>query len=112
MSKKIPVVIGGVEYESIIDENGVQRFEGNEVIRYLSDTGIIDLNQLYLDYRDGKFSQRDYLEFYISLGYSVTGIAELSMFKDIRIENPKWEEDREPVDNYHEYIQDALTGNN
>lgn len=88
----IKVKIGGVEYDTFIDENGVQRFPKNDVVNHLFESGQLDLNKLILDYKQsGEISQRDYLEFNMMLGYSVHGIWELSSFKDLEFENPLWD---------------------
>ena len=40
----IKVKVDGVEYDTIIDEHGVQRFKRNPVLDYFCDSGIINLN--------------------------------------------------------------------
>jgi hypothetical protein len=87
----IKVKVGGVEYDTIIDHNNVQCFKCNSVIDYLLMTQRLNLNQLAMDYQMKKFSQRDYAEFNMMLGYSVSGFRELSSFEDMEIENPLWE---------------------
>lgn len=86
---KITVIVGGVPYPTVI-ENGVQRFIRNNVISHLQDVGLIDLNKVAVEYKRGKFTQREYAEFNMSLGYSVCGFAELHEFQDMEIENPLW----------------------
>ena len=110
---KIMVKVGGQEYETIIDEYGVQRFIANGVMKVLQQnffdewdkyckTGLqmfignehlepMGYNKLAVMYIQGAFSQRDYLEFYMSTGSSVSLIAEMSFFEDLEIENPLWE---------------------
>ena len=44
-------------------------------------------------YQRGNFSQDEYLTFYTSFGYSVCGLAELSFFSDLPIDNPVWEQE-------------------
>lgn len=88
---EILMKVGGIEYTTVIDEYGIQRFKINSLIRHLYDEGIFDLNQLCIDYLNGKFNQRDYAEFNMQTGYSVCGFAELSSFQDMEIENPLWE---------------------
>jgi hypothetical protein len=96
MSKRNPgevitVSVGGKEYQTIIDEYGVQRFSRSTVLDHLFESGCLDLNQLNDDYRAGKFDKRDYAEFNMALGYSVSGFADLSAFQDWEIQNPVWE---------------------
>ena len=89
---EIIVKVGGVEYPTVIDKHGVQRFVENSLFCHLVDSGQVDLNRLGIDYQHDKFSQREYAEFTMMLGYSVDGFAELSSFHDMEIENPLWEE--------------------
>lgn len=109
MSDTIKVEIGGKKYDTYIDENGVQRFEENPLLRKLVNLGKISLNDLAVEYEQGEFTQREYLEFYMSIGYSVDGIAELSMFKDLRIKNPIWDKNREPTEDYNDKMSQILT---
>lgn len=85
----VKVKVGGVVYETVIDSNGTQRFRKNTAIDWLAED---QLNRMALDYQAKKFTQRDYLEFNMALGYSVSGLSELSAFEDLEIENPLWEE--------------------
>lgn len=97
----IKVKVGGVEYETYIDPNGVQRFRANSLLNFLfenrknkNQNSKIDLNEIAILFHTKQpFSQRDYAEFNMMLGYSVCGFAELSSFEDMEIENPLWEED-------------------
>jgi hypothetical protein len=92
----IIVKVGGKEYETIIDDNGTQRFRQNTALRALLDAATskgVDLNLLASMYHGGEvITQRDYAEFNMMLGYSVSGFSELSFFYDMEIENPLWEE--------------------
>lgn len=89
----IVVRVGGVEYETVIDQNGTQRFRANGLIRCLRDAGYTNLNTLAMAYGEKRFTQREYAEFNMALGYSVSGFAELSSFQDMLIENPLWNEE-------------------
>lgn len=94
----ITVKVEGVEYETYIDKNGTQRFRENPDHPILLLVPIIDagggymqrdLNLLARMYHvDKAFSQRDYAEANMALGYSLHGFGELSSFFDMRIENP------------------------
>lgn len=86
----IVVKIGGKPFETIIDNDGVQRFKVNKLFDRLYKSGRIDLNQLAIDYQRGLFTQEEYLHFYLGLGYSVSGFSELSFFEDLEIDNPLW----------------------
>ena len=87
------VKIDGKEYETTII-NDVQRFKTNSVIRYLVDSKQVDLNRLSADYQEGEFTKKDYMEFVMMLGYSVSGLLDLEHFNDVEIYNPLWESER------------------
>ncbi|KKN46796.1 hypothetical protein LCGC14_0669240 [marine sediment metagenome] len=90
---KITILINGQSYETYIDEHGVQRFPTNTVLDYLFNVGRLDLNQLCIDYQNGKFDKDDYMKLNMDLGYSICGFADLSSFEDYEIINPVWNED-------------------
>lgn len=85
---EVKICIGGEEFDTTIDDHGVQRFNRNSLFCYLVDSGIVDLNKLAEAYAQGKFTQRDYMLFNMGLGYSVTGFKGLSAFEDVEVENP------------------------
>ena len=89
-----PVRVNGVTYETVIDEHGVQRFRINETIRYIMDTQQqVDFNHLMMAYQRGAFPLRDYMEFYMQVGYSVDGFAEIFASEEdspVTIQNPLW----------------------
>jgi len=89
----VKVKIGGKEYDTVIDKSrkAIQVFRTNALIRHLLDSGQITMDRLNADYAEGKFSQKEYLHFYMGLGYSVCGISELSFFENLEIENPLWD---------------------
>lgn len=98
----IKVTVGGVEYDTVIDENNVQRFVENpehflvKQIPMIWDAylkrNIENMNEMRVRYARGDFSQRDYAEMNMAIGYSVGGFAELSSFEDLEIINPCWED--------------------
>lgn len=90
----IEVKINGKPYRTVIDENGVQRFatsQASDVVDWLFQERRLDLNQLAVDYHEGKFSHQAYMEFYMLLGYSVSGMCGLSWMEDAEVENPLWD---------------------
>lgn len=88
----ITVKVGGVEYDTVIDEHDVQRFIADPLIQKLQRAGIIDLNRLSVAYHYNKvLTQREYAELNMKLGYSVSGFCDLSSFSDMPIENPVWD---------------------
>lgn len=84
------VKVGGIDYPAYTDINGVTRFKGNSIIEFLFKSGKLDLNQLAVDYSNGKFSKRDYAELNMMLGYSVSGFCDLSAFADMEVVTPGW----------------------
>lgn len=89
----IMVKVGGVEYETIYDEHGTQRFREDRFLGLLINNGLLDLNKVEVAYHEGKMGdQRCYAEFKMALGYSVSGFSELSAFEDMEIDNPVWKE--------------------
>ena len=90
--KIIQVQVGKKKYPTFLDGKSVQRFIKNSVIEHLFNENKLDLNQLAREYHNGKFSQVDYAEFNMMIGYSVAGFADLSSFQDMQIRNPLWEE--------------------
>lgn len=90
---EIIVKVSGIEYPTVIDEHGIQRFIKNRLFCHLVDSGQVNLNKLHIDYLHDKFSKREYAEFTMMLGYSVSGFAGLSSFQDMEIKNPLWEKE-------------------
>lgn len=100
---KIMVKVGGVEYETVIDEHGTQRFVKNpdhwlvKQIPMIWDSylkrDIMNMNVMADRYRNGEFNQRDYAEMNMAIGYSVCGFCELSSFNNFIVENPLWARD-------------------
>lgn len=90
-AETIIVKVGDREFETFLDESGVQRFRGNTVTRYIVDNGGYLLNELVMAYYDGKFTDDDFLTFYTSFGYSVGGFCDVSNFSHLDVENPLWD---------------------
>ncbi len=91
----VKVTVNGQEYDSIIDKEFTQRFVSNALIYHLINTYKISLNSLFEDACSGKFSYKEYYEFYIAMGYTLLGFEEVfgrySLFPDkmkVTIENP------------------------
>lgn len=90
----IDVKINGKSYRTVIDDRGVQRFDigpASDVVNWLFKQNQLDLNQLAVDFQQGKFPLEAYMEFYMLLGYSVSGMYDLSWMQDVSIENPLWD---------------------
>ncbi len=88
----IPVKVNEKIYNSVVDDQGVQRFPGNAVLNLLFYHDKLDLNHIDSSYQQGGFSKTEYLEFMIALGYSVSGLASMDHFQDMDWTNPLWEE--------------------
>ena len=88
---KVMIKIGDRDMETVIDEHGVQRLPDNPVYSALFDSGALDLNALAVAYHKGKISFENYLEYYLHIGYSVDGFADLSAFQELEITNPIWD---------------------
>ena len=96
---RIPVKIAGKEYQTFLDERGVQRFCGNSVIKRIMSSptvsnshGELSLNTLVVDYQNGMFSSEDWLDFMTSFGYSVSGLLGWTEFQHLPVENPLWQD--------------------
>lgn len=99
----IYVTVDDCKYKTIIDEDGVQRFllDPTNLLwkRWSGDNekrigqGTEDLNTLSIAYQRGQFDQKTYMEFNMSLGYSVYGFSELSAFENLKLINPLWDQD-------------------
>jgi hypothetical protein len=61
----------------IIDERRVQRFQANEIVRYLLERAPVDMNDLAVM----PFAIEDREQFAQLIGYSVSGIGELSYMR-------------------------------
>ena len=84
----IMVKVGEKEYPTFIDGNGVQRFVGNDLLKWIHLTRNVDLNILGIAFQHNLFSKQEYLEFYIGISTSLSHIMELDWFEDIEIVNP------------------------
>lgn len=105
-----PVKVGEKWYDTVITEQGVQRFVVNGPVNALVDhqskmfeeywmkqriadhPAMYSLNEMAVDYQMGKWSKEEMIEFYTMFGYSVSGFAGLSFVEDVEIINPLWEE--------------------
>ena len=83
---RFKVRVGGVEYDSIIDPSGRERFVENpehRLVKMLAPpdgTGTDDMNSMRFRFINGEFSRREYAEFHMAIGYSLSGFMELSPF--------------------------------
>lgn len=83
----ITIMVDDTSFDTIIDENGTQRFIGNPIIRYLLDSHpILTLDDLWHMMDAGLITREHLMDFYAQIGYSVTGFEEL--FSNSEIYNP------------------------
>ena len=82
------IIVDGYKFQTIIDKEGVQRFPQNRIVRALLDTGKLDLNDIWAMADAGSFSRKELMTFYMDLGYSICGFADV--FAKAEIINPLW----------------------
>lgn len=92
----IKVKVGDKFYDTVLI-NDVQRFVENPdhfLVKQLKENGgQFDLNDMAIQFQSGKFSQVDYAEMNMAIGYSVSGFCDLHNFHDMKIINPLWDDD-------------------
>jgi hypothetical protein len=120
---EIMIRVDGVEYKTIIDDHGTQRFPedpDNPVLQSLptitmqTPRGWItmpDMNELARRYHRKEITTLQYAEAVMARGYSVCGFAEHSAFDDMLIENPLWDstEDNKWSNHTDSYLTRKLT---
>lgn len=72
------------------DPSGVIRFKKNEIVRYLLDRGFVTMNDLAIL----PFSKEDREQFAQLIGYSVSGISDLSYVSEELVTNADVEAER------------------
>lgn len=83
----IIVTIDGQKYATIMDNDGVQRFPQNRIIRYLLDSNpTVGLDDLWNMLDAGMISRTELMKFYMQIGYTLSGFEEL--FSNSEIDNP------------------------
>lgn len=91
MNSQIDISVDHKHYATYLYK-GVQRFPPNKLILYLFKKYQIDLNDLKMMADIETFSQDEYMQFYMDIGYSVCGLLEL--FPEVEIENPLWDKEK------------------
>lgn len=125
----IPVRVGTVIIDTTIDKGGVQRFPEDPILgawvdgtsaatdaynkrrsvsgwkvensageRYEDEN--FNLNHMARLRRQGRFTDEEWLNFYLHIGYSVSGFSDLSDFSHLEIVNPAW---GDPVEKVYAY---------
>jgi hypothetical protein len=97
---EIVVTVDGCLFNTIIDDEGVQRFPKNRVVCLLLDSGRLNLIDISMMADHDIFSTKELMSFYMDLGYSVSGFVEVFADKfdhesggTHTISNPLWEYD-------------------
>jgi len=87
--------LGRHKYAVEIDAQGVVRFPRNRIIDDLVEAARnaskLDLNMIIMRYHDGKYTYEELKQLYLNIGYSVSGIAELSFFQHQAMRCCCWE---------------------
>ena len=98
MSKKVIIRINGKPYETYMDEEGKQRFPQKPLMRWLADR--VGMNDIVEYYETGAFPLESLMQFYMDIGYTVSGFDEifginsgLIKSRQADIQNPEWGDD-------------------
>ena len=92
--------IAGKRYPLVLDEgSGRHRFKANPIVRDFMDAASagkkFDLNTVAMKHGREEYSTKEFLEFYMLIGYSMSGLAELSYFEGYSMDCCDW---KEPAD--------------
>ncbi len=95
--EQFPIKVGGKEVIATVDHNGILRFPNNALYRWIIDNlappdgfdkRYGGLNHMVEAYHRGKFTKEEYLEFYLNIGYSISGFMDLNEFQDVEMVFP------------------------
>lgn len=107
---KFPVKVGERWYDTVIDDQGVQRFVSNGPVNALVEHSgkmfeefwmkqripnhpcVFGLNELAVELQRGKWTVEEHIHFYTMFGYSVSGFSTLSFVQQVPIINPLWKD--------------------
>ena len=105
---EIIVTVGGRKFTTVITD-GVQRYKANTAVEaFVNASGEayevwirtdrstpepFSLNTLIMEYFNGKHTLDDMLTLYTSFGYSVSGMMDVSIFSELDVRNPLWEDE-------------------
>lgn len=78
------------ELPFFIDEYEVYRFVPNQVVSVGFDEKIFDLNKIVVMCANRNVPLKDRIIFWSMLGYSVSGLCDLSMMYPVRVVTPTW----------------------
>lgn len=63
------------KYKKEVDYRGVIRYKTKPIMRWLADN--IDLGKMWIAYHEGKFTKKEFKQFYRDIGYSESGYKEI-----------------------------------
>ena len=76
-----------------IDSHGTERFVPNEVVSEGFDAGLINLNEIAFMCCTANVPLKDQIVFWAMLGYSVSGMCNLSFMENVEVESRRWNND-------------------
>lgn len=76
MLSAFPNAIYIASYEDPKQPGGVYRFMEKPIMRWMCDNGV-DLNAMCIAHEEGDFSLKEYMQFYMDIGYSLCGFSEI-----------------------------------
>lgn len=87
-------IIGKKKYEVKFDKNKVLRFPRNRILDDLLEAARfgnkLDLNMISIRYQEGKYTREEMKGLYLNIGYSVSGISDLSFFSREKMDCCCW----------------------
>lgn len=87
--------VGGKRYILTLDRgSGTHRFPKNPIVRDMMDAARVgrkfDLNDVAEKHGMGDYTTKELLEFYMLIGYTIGGLAELSFFQGYKMSTCEW----------------------
>ena len=73
-------------YETLIDNEGTERFKPNNLLFKIQISLDIQISELVKLFDLESITLMDLLDYYTGIGYSVSGVEELSFFEDYEFE--------------------------
>lgn len=94
--------IGGKRYPLVLDPgSGRHRFRGNPIVRAFVDAASegrkFNLNDVAMKHGMDEYTTKDLLEFYMLIGYSMGGLAELDFFYGYKMTTCEWNKAQTPA---------------
>jgi len=77
------IKIHTTEYDTFIDEEGTERFKPDNLINKLRIDLDLSITRVIKLYDLGAINLYDLLKYFTAIGYTVSGVQELSFFEDL-----------------------------